>query len=247
MDHTQTRDAPFLEGTETAQRQVGGPPVTLSERVRQEERSAKVVAGGSMAEVAGGIAAVVLAILGLASVYPTYMGPIAAIVTGAALLLYGGSVAARSSRLLREIGDTGATESELGGGVSAELLGGAAGIALGILALANVAPLTLMSVAAVVFGGAILLGCAANRAVNYLRVERWSSHPVVRQIAGDLVATANGAQVLVGLGAITLGIIALTGIHPLTLSLVPYLAVGAAVGLSGSAVGGKMFSMLSGS
>ncbi len=47
---------------------------------------------------------------------------------------------------------------------------------------------------------------------------------------------------LVGIAAIVLGIVALTGIHPVALSLVAFLIVGAAVAGCGSAVSAKMFS-----
>jgi hypothetical protein len=53
-----------------------------------------------------------------------------------------------------------------------------------------------------------------------------------------------GAQILVGLAAIILGIVALGGIYPLTLSLIAFLAVGAAVAISGLALSTKMLEMM---
>jgi hypothetical protein len=46
------------------------------------------------------------------------------------------------------------------------------------------------------------------------------------------------------LAAIILGIVALTGVYPLTLSLIAYLAVGAAETISGLALSAKMLEMV---
>jgi hypothetical protein len=220
-------------------------PTTTPERVHEEERSAEFVAGGSLTEAIAGLGAVVLAIVALAGLFPAYLGPIAAIVLGVALLFEGGSIAARYSRLLGEVVASHRVASELGGGMSAELLGGAGGIVLGILALLGLAPDVLMSVVAIVFGGALLLGSSATWSLNHLIVEHWyAGHETARRVARSMVSAAAGAQVLVGIGAVVLGIVALVGMHPMMLSLIAILAVGASVALSGSAVSGKMFSML---
>jgi len=257
MDRVQTRDRETagLEGP--ARMPAAVPPGTAPEvapagttwpapaPARADKTTAEFVAGGSMSEAVAGIGAIVLAIVALAGVYPTYLGPITAIVVGGGLLLQGVSVAARTSALIREAGDTGLTEAELGGGMTAEMLGGVAGITLGILALVGVVPVALLSVAVLVFGAALLLGAAANRTLNYVRIQYSNAHPTARRIATNLVSTANGAQVLVGLAAVTLGIIALAGTMPLTLDLVALLAVGVSNTMSGSALSGKMFSMIS--
>jgi hypothetical protein len=52
-----------------------------------------------------------------------------------------------------------------------------------------------------------------------------------------------GTQVLVGLAAGVLGILALIGIAPTVLVLVGLLAIGASLILSGSAVGTRLISM----
>jgi hypothetical protein len=216
-----------------------------TERVRQEETSAEVVAGGSMGEAIGGIAAVVLAIVGLAGVYPGYLAGITAIVVGAGLLLQGGAVAARFSTLLSETAGTRLTNRQLGGGMSAEFLGGAAGIVLGILALIGIYPAILLPVSAIVFGGVLVLACGTMARLNSLAVEQcMPGNATAQRVASEVVATANGAQALVGLAAIVLGIIALVGSYPLSLTLVAFLCVGAAILLSGAAVGTKMISLV---
>src|SRR5690606_29009125 len=127
----------------------------------EKEKTAEVVFGGTVAEAIVGAAAVVLAVLGLANIWPGYMASIATIAVGAALLFQGGAVAARYSDLAKRTG-----ASEIGGGVSAEILGGAAGIALGVLALLNIMPATLTPVAIIVFGGALIIGSAATARLN---------------------------------------------------------------------------------
>lgn len=208
------------------------------------DQSMKTVAGGSTAEAVGGIAAIVLTIIGLAHIMPYAMASISTIVVGAALLLEGGAVAARLADLTRAEG--AAFRTELGGGVSAEVLGGIAGIVLGISALIGFAPLVLVPVANIVFGAALIVGAAVTASVDRTLPTTTHGEYVSRARAThQLVSAASGTQILVGIAAIVLGILALFGIAPLMLSLVALLVVGASVLLSGSAVGGRVMSFLS--
>jgi len=59
---------------------------------------------------------------------------------------------------------------------------------------------------------------------------------VTQELARESASTLSGIQMLAGLGAITLGILAIIKIVPETLSLVGLLAVGAAVLMAGSLV-----------
>src|SRR5690242_18960386 len=88
--------------------------------VQEQRASAETVAGGSIVETIGGAGVVVLAMVGLANIYPTWMAAISAIALGAALMLRGAAVAARYYSLLDETGSrTETTASELGGGIGA--------------------------------------------------------------------------------------------------------------------------------
>ena len=228
---------------------VGAGPAGVenrAERVREERTTAEVAAGGSVAEAICGAGVVVLAIVGLAGVFPTWMAAVSAIALGSALLLRGTALTARYYSLLDETGSTSTDAAELGSGIGAEILGGAAGVVLGILALLDISPLILLPVAAIVFGGTLLLGCGSNARLNDLIVCRpqFARHDTGRRVAGDILAAANGAQALVGLGTIVLGIIGLANPNMLTLTLVAFLGAGASVLLSGSTVTGKMMTML---
>jgi hypothetical protein len=213
-------------------------------REREEERSAEVVAGGSMVEAIAGVAAVVLAILGLAGLLPVYLLAIAAIAVGVALLFEGGAIAVRYSRLLTETAGSRLSSTELGGGMGVEVLGGIAGIALGILALLGLVPLTLTAVAAIVFGGTLLLSSGTATRLNCLVIDGHGLPDTARRVAREAVFAAASVRVLVGLAGGILGLLALLGIYPMVLALVAMLCLGASVLLSGAAISSKMLGIL---
>jgi hypothetical protein len=188
-------------------------------------------------EAVAGLGAVVLAILGLLGLMPFALAAIGVIVVSAALLLEGGSVGARASRLYGHATSSG-LPAEVTGGVSSELFAAIGGLALGILALLGILPYILMPVAIIVLGAALLLGSAAT--------SRLSATPIGPEshVLRESVYAASGAHVLVGIGAIVLGILALLGISPLSLVLVAELALGATIVLSGAAMGGRVMSVL---
>jgi len=207
-------------------------------------RSMEVVTGGSMMEAVDGIAAVILSIIGLLGILPFLMAAIATIVTGVALLSEGGAIAARYSRLLREVVGGTMSSAEIGGGMTAEILGGIAAIVLGILALLHIAPWTLMACALIVIGASVLLSSGTTSRLSSLTLLNSDIHESARRAAREAVVAAAGAGVLVGLAAIVLGILALIGIEQVTLILVGFLAIGVSLLLSGAAISGKMMAGL---
>lgn len=219
--------------------------ITTEHPVRERERTARMVMGGSTVESLGGIGAMVLAILALVGVLPFYLAAIATIAAGAGLLVQGGAVAARYSELRFE---TAAREpaqlAELVGGVSTETLGGVAGIALGVLALVGVVPLTLVSVAVLVFGGTLLMGAGLTARLNNVILRSWSGSEEHHALAREAVRGAAATQVLMGIGAITLGILALVGFDPMTLSQIGLIGVGASILFGGTSVAGRMSGLL---
>lgn len=221
--------------------------VSVSRREPEPERqkSIKVVAGGSITEAICGAAVVVLAIIGLAGSgsMQGWMASIATIAFGVALLAQGGAIAARYSRLLRETAPAEwDTRAELGGGMGAEFLAGGAGVVLGVLGLLGLATGTLLPIAVIVFGGALLLGSGATVDLGTLAPdianERFSD------ISRQATAAASGAQVLLGIAAIVLGIIALVGIDTVAVTLVALLVLGSSVLFSGTALGSRMASVM---
>lgn len=224
-------------------------PPPRTEEASTVETSMRLASGGSLLESLGGLATIVITIVGLcAHLHYALMAGLAAVSTiilGVALLFAGSATLARFARLLREPGGT--PNADLGGGTMGQFLGGATGIVLGILALLGVVPSVLVPVSAIVFGATLLLGCAATARLNTCTVEGFygNTHEYARRMAGEMVAATNGLQVMAGLAAAILGIIALAGmVHPFILSLVAMLVVGSALTLSGFAVSGKVLTAL---
>lgn len=211
---------------------MNGTQVTHEEVHRPgTETSAKWLAGGSAIEAIGGIAAIVLAIIGLTGLLPGDMAAIAAIVLGASLLLQGGAVMSG----LRHFG----ASAGLGGAMSAESMGGIAAIVLGVLALLGTSPAILLAAAAIALGAGLLLGAGAmpfaggTTTSTTGTLEEACSHAVMRATSS---AFASG-QAFIGIGAVVLGILAVVGIAPVTLELVAFLGLGAGVLFAGSALG----------
>lgn len=211
------------------------------------ESTEKVVAGTSTVEAIAGIGAVVLPILAIIGVLPIFLASIATIVIGAALMIEGGGISAKYQALAARIPGRAET-SELAGGMTVQLLGGAAGVALGILALLGISSLQLMAVAVIIFGGTLMLGAGSVAQLNSLSIRgAVGVTETQREVARQATNSAAAAQVLVGIGAAVLGIIVLAGIAmpaEVTVLAVALLGVGGSILLTGTAVGGRMASML---
>jgi len=200
---------------------------------------------GSAAEAIGGAAAVVLAIIGLAGGLPAAMMSIATIVLGGAILLDSAAITARYERLVRDTwgGEARVTKAEVGTGLSAQSLAGVAGVVLGILALLGYMPETLCAIALIAFGAGLTLGCLARRRFHATSVAHYgagASHTAMRALH-EATGVAAGGDLLIGVGAVVLGILALLGVYPVTLVLIGFLAVGGALMLGGSVAGKKVF------
>ena len=181
--------------------------------------------GRSMAQAVGAIAAVVLAILGLAGIGANLLAAIAVLVVGAAILAHGWFETSRYPQ------DSAAlsTADHL---MSADVLGGIAGIVLGILTLllGDSGKLTLLAVALLVYGTTLLVSIASVAQL------RWRSQMAARtgSPAGTsvVIPAVQSGYLLVGLGALTLGILAVIGLVPVTLILIGLLSLGMAMALS---------------
>lgn len=207
--------------------------------------SAELIATGSSAEAIGGGGAIVLSIVGLGGILQSPLLAIAGICVGGGLLFEGGAVAARSRRILANM-ESDVDVSSIGGGASTEFIAGVAGIVLSILAVLGVVPDILMPVAALVYGGAIALGSGTTARLRRLNLPNEVQAGPEGEVLRDAIAGAAGVQVLTGLGAVVLGIIALVsteaGMAPV-LSLVAMLALGVSILLSGTTLAGKMMAV----
>jgi hypothetical protein len=207
----------------------------------ESERSAKVVAGGSLTEALCAAGVVVLAIIGLAGALPGYIASIASIVLGIAFIAHGGAIAARFRQLIHETTPyEWNTRTELGGGMGAELIGGIVGIVFGILGLIGVATAVLIPIAMIVFGGALLLGSPST--IDLANISAPSVHERAAHFAREASEAASGTQALAGVGAVVLGILALVGVSPVVLALVALLVLGSSMLLSATATSTRMIS-----
>lgn len=200
------------------------------------------LAGGSVSEMVGGGAAIILSIVALTGVLPVTLTAIGIIALGVALFLEGIAVAAGYRELIN-LRDSAGEEIELGGGLTAESLGGLAGIALGILALLGVDSTSLLAIAAIVLGGAVMLGAGVTARLNDLRVARHAD-PSAQRVAREAVFAATGTQLLVGIAAIVLGIVALQSETALVLVAVATLCMGFSIEFAGSAISSRLASYL---
>ncbi len=199
----------------------------------------QATAGGSAVTAFAAIGAVVLGILSLVGVAPRFLMPIGVISAGVALAGIGAAVAARFAPLLRESHDR-RVQTMVGGGVSTETIGGVGVIVLGVLALIGLAPVTLAAVAAIAFGGSLVLGSTSTWELGELG--GFEKEHAVR--AQEATRAATGSQVLVGLGCVALGILALLGVSSLTLVEISLIAFGGALMLSSAVVGGRVATLL---
>lgn len=225
------------------------------EHVRVDKDTAQIIAGGSIAEVIAGAGAVTLGILGLAGLFPITFLAIAIICVGAGLMFAGGSIAAKYQEVLNisESYESPTNMAEAGGGITAQTAGGAAGVVLGILALLGVEAFTLMSIGIIVLGGALAFGAGATTRLSNLAIAG-SGAPVFKQrVARESVKSASALQLIIGLGAVVLGILTLLGVggseavpnvSNTTFNLIAIIALGGGLLLSGLAVGAKMINML---
>jgi len=212
-----------------------------------EGRVRGLLAGGTIAEAGGGGGALVLGILGLIGLLPLTLAAVATILVGAGLTLGGGTLAGRYARLLsRSVEDPAA--DAVATGMAFESICGVAGIALGVLAVLGISPLTLLAVATIVLGAAATLGSSAAARLDNLLLQNRQRldlpSPAALRLSYDAVQVGSSAEVMVGLAAIVLGIVALSGTAPLTMILVAQLSLGLSVLLSGTALASRIFTVL---
>lgn len=201
---------------------------TIRER-RHARLTRGVSTGGSAAEALLGLAAVVLSILALAGMRVLPLTAFAVIAVGVALLFESASVAARS-----ESEGAGAVRSVVLGGTGAETIAAIAAIALGVLAALGIDPLLLLLPTAILVLGVGLLFSGALALVERIRSAIMRAEPDVSDVTSGLA----GLHMLVGAGALVLGVLGLISGAPILFTVVGTLSIGTAVLLSGAALGG---------
>ncbi len=198
---------------------------------------------GGLVDAVGGIATIVLAIIALAGVNPTVFVAITTIVFGAALLIQGGAMLSEYTHTIFPAGTAARAEEFAGsGGLSTVFLAGAAGIVLGVLALLGIQTMTLVAVAVIAFGGALVV--SSNGVAQLYRMKQMALRTAAAPLSGaeilasEIASGSAAIQGMAGLAAIVLGILAVTGMNATALILVALLVLGATVLLTGSTLSG---------
>lgn len=193
---------------------------------------------GLLTEGAAGIAVIVLAIIGLTHTQPGILASIATIVIGVGLIVQGFNTAAEYSRVVTPVGAAvpgqvavAAPGIDLGGDVMAACAAGIAGIVLGILGLLSIHTQYLIPAAVIVFGADLLLSGALTVGRGPVTTVQPGPQATLR-VAGS--AGASGLEIMVGVAAVILGILAIVftasmGSTAGVLALVALLAIGAAM------------------
>jgi len=198
-----------------------------------DRKTVVVVESGASVEVLAGLAAIVVTVVGIDGYRPVVMAAISTLLLGIALVSQGGAIASRWHTMLRRLDGVRYDRTELIGGIGTEVFGGAVGVVLAILSLAGVVPSVLIPVAAIVFGGALLLGGAAQPELASLAPGRNSR--------AQAVEASGGIMVIVGIASAVLGILALLDVGPIfVLTLIALLCVGAALVFAGGALAARL-------
>jgi hypothetical protein len=192
---------------------------------------------GGFVDAIGGVATIVLAIIGLSGAKPEMLVAIATIVFGAALLVQGGALLSEYVGIIFPEGASNVSMEQFGGSsLSALFMAGAAGIVLGILALVGVQSPILTSVAIIAFGAGLLVSSNSVWQLHALKraAETQATQGGSAVVAHEMAAGSAGVQSLAGLAAIVLGILALADVHSVVLELSALIALGSTLVMTGS-------------
>jgi hypothetical protein len=198
----------------------------------------------SMATMPGALALIVLSILALAGIYQLLLVSIAVIVAGVVLAADSAALSSQIAAALAAKAGHHIDAGELPSGLNAGVVGGITGLVLGILAILNVAPHTLVAVAAIVFGAAVLFDFAARSHARALRMTTSETPEQSARLALATVSSTSTAALFTGAGLVTLGILALAGITSGVLVAVALLGLGAYVLLEGASMAGHLMSLI---
>jgi hypothetical protein len=188
------------------------------------------IASGSWLELVGAMLGVVAAFLGLIGRIPLAMASLSVLAVGLALFGHGVGLAMRWKNLSERVSKS--RLSAMSAGIAADLVGGGLAVIGGALALARVYPLIVMPAAAIAVGVALVLAGPAQLEVATLPPEGYRYE--------DLGRTSSGVQVIGGVAAVVLGVLALVTVGPIvTLGLIAALVAGAVELISGGTLSSR--------
>jgi len=210
-----------------------------------------VASYGGFVDAIGGVATIVLAIIGLAGVKSEILLAITTIVFAVALLIEGGAMMSEYASVAFPSGGRVAAAENVGsGGLSAHFLAGAAGIVLGILALIGIQSTILTSVALIAFGAAMVLSSSSVYQLHQMKRAAMAMSAEAQPMSGtevlanEMATESAGALTLAGLAAVVLGILAVVGVNPVVLTFAALIALGATLVLTGSSLSATVISFM---
>ena len=124
----------------------------------------------------------------------------------------------------RQSGPSSATTTAVVGGASFEALAGLGAVVLAILALIDIAAANMVAIATIAAGAGLLLRGATIASRSQRLIARLSGPTDEAALSGGL-----GVEMIAGLGAITLGILALFDVNRSTLPAVAVIGLGGAL------------------
>jgi len=209
----------------------------------QEKKAYEVVSGGTMTEAIGGLTAVTLTILSLAGVFPILLASIAVIAIGVALFLKGTTIAAEHKKLIASISNNKLSRDDINAGMSVELITGIGAITLGILSLVGVATYSLLPISTIVLGAGIFMSTNAKSRLNTSKIRLSTDYETSNDVAKEIASSSIDAEIFIGIGVMTLGILAVIGISPMLLTIIGLLCAGSTNVLTGSALGERFMEL----
>jgi hypothetical protein len=174
--------------------------------------------------VLGGAAGLLLGFLGLIDVVPVSLDGVGVIVLGGSLVL-AGTILGRASEAANIPFAPGTGVRT--GGFTSELLLGVVAVVLGILAIANVGTFNFMAIGAIALGVSLWMG-----SLDVEQFDRAVPQPDLE--SRKAIDRSWGVDVVLGMAAVTLGILAWMGVAPRTLTLVANIGIGLAMGILGA-------------
>ncbi len=202
-----------------------------------------VVAGATIGSI-WGLGVVVLAILGLSGLMPVNMFAVAGIVLGFAFLTLGGVGATWTRMFGFTERDTRRDRTMFSSGVGAVSIAGIAAILLSILNLVFFANARFGAVAVLLLGVGLLCHSGVMRLVSRFTYYGVEGRRPTGPFAINAMSLAPLRDLVVGLGSMILGILAILNVAPVVLGLVASLVIGAALTLTVSTICGATLETL---
>ncbi|HKK45540.1 MAG TPA: hypothetical protein VJ964_08465 [Balneolaceae bacterium] len=204
------------------------------------ERISNVIRKGAFIEALSGALAIILTTLGLLHLASTNLVSVATIALGIGIFLQGTAIATEYSNLNEFVDEKNFKRFNLGTGLSFEILAGGIVFALGILAM-GFAPINIFTpIASIVLGMAITLSSRTLLKIDDFKTLISESGMPVDSFARETIDATFGIQIVIGLAAITLGVLSLDGISTLLLTTIAFLSLGFSILLNGLAISGRL-------